>query len=177
MKREESKPVTQKKAFEKAWINNFGYLLLGIKALTLLICMSIFYPFLADDIASFFEEKQTVSISSKDKMAVYVDPDDRVENGIHVATGMIHADGFEVVRATCTACHSAKLVTQNRATRAGWAQMIDWMQATQGLWELGDKEPIILDYLAKHYAPQAIGRRAQIDVEAIEWYLLEEENE
>ncbi|MEM9931613.1 MAG: hypothetical protein AAF840_17535 [Bacteroidota bacterium] len=102
-----------------------------------------------------------------------VDDYDRVENGIHVATGLIYAEGFEIVRGTCTACHSAKLVTQNRATREGWLQMIRWMQATQGLWELGDKEKPILDYLAKHYAPEEVGRRANLDVAAIEWYILE----
>ena len=51
--------------------------------------------------------------------------------------------------------------------------MIDWMQATQGLWELGDNEPIILDYLATHYAPEEVGRRANLDVEEIGWYILE----
>jgi len=99
--------------------------------------------------------------------------EDEVKDGIHVATGMVYAEGFEVVRATCTACHSAQLVTQNRASREGWANMIDWMQKTQGLWELGEQEPIILDYLATYYAPEEVGRRANLDVEAIEWYVLE----
>ena len=43
--------------------------------------------------------------------------DNRVEDGIHLATGLIYADGFETVRKNCTACHSGKLVTQNKATR------------------------------------------------------------
>ena len=64
--------------------------------------------------------------------------DDRIVNGIHVATGLVVAEGFEEVKAMCTQCHSAKLVTQNRASRAGWEEMIDWMQETQGLWELGE---------------------------------------
>ncbi|MEN0051765.1 MAG: monoheme cytochrome C [Bacteroidota bacterium] len=96
-----------------------------------------------------------------------------VKDGIHLATGLVYAEGFEIVRASCTTCHSAKLVTQNRATRAGWEQMIDWMQATQGLWELGTLEPIILDYLATHYAPEDIGRRANLEPEEIAWYILE----
>jgi hypothetical protein len=99
--------------------------------------------------------------------------EDRIENGIHVATGLVVAEGFEVVRATCTACHSAKLVTQNAATREGWEEMIRWMQRTQGLWELGDQEDIILDYLAENYAPEEVGRRANLDLEEIEWYILE----
>ena len=106
---------------------------------------------------------------------VIADDYERIENGIHVATGLVYAEGFEIVRGTCTACHSAKLVTQNRATREGWLQMIRWMQETQGLWELGENEKIILDYLSKHYAPEEIGRRANLDIAAIEWYILESE--
>ena len=104
---------------------------------------------------------------------VIADDYERIENGIHVTTGLVYAEGFEIVRGTCTACHSAKLVTQNRATREGWLQMIRWMQETQGLWELGENEKIILDYLSKHYAPEEIGRRANLDIAAIEWYILE----
>lgn len=107
------------------------------------------------------------SSSSQDE-----DPD-KVVDGVHVQTGLIYAEGFDIVRRTCTACHSAKLVTQNRASREGWTEMIRWMQAKQGLWDLGDSEPAILNYLAAHYAPEEIGRRANLDVEAIEWYILE----
>ena len=47
------------------------------------------------------------------------------------------------------------------------------MQATQGLWDLGDAEAEILDYLAANYAPAETGRRTNLDVENIEWYMLE----
>lgn len=104
------------------------------------------------------------------------DPD-QVIDGVHVQTGLIYAEGFDIVRGTCTACHSAKLVTQNRATREGWTEMIRWMQAKQGLWDLGPNEPVILDYLAANYAPEEIGRRANLDVEGIEWYVLDLEAE
>jgi hypothetical protein len=100
---------------------------------------------------------------------------DRVEDGVHVMTGLKVAEGFELVRANCTACHSGKLIAQNRATREGWQEMIRWMQATQGLWELGENEAAILDYLAANYAPEETGRRANLNIEEIEWYLLEEE--
>lgn len=97
--------------------------------------------------------------------------DDRVVDGIHVATGLVVDSGFVQVKATCLACHSSKLITQNRADRAGWEKMIRWMQETQNLWDLGANEGIILDYLAKHYAPQNTGRRAPLT--DIEWYVLE----
>lgn len=98
---------------------------------------------------------------------------DKIENGIHLQTGLVYGKGFKEVRATCTACHSAQLVTQNRATREGWESMIRWMQQTQGLWDLGAYEPIILDYLAEHYAPQELSRRPNLDTDAIKWYVLE----
>lgn len=102
---------------------------------------------------------------------------DKIENGIHVQTGLVYDEGFEIVRAACTACHSAKLVTQNRATEEGWRQMIRWMQETQGLWDLGADEPAILKYLSTHYAPEDTGRRKNLDVAAIEWYILEIEKD
>ena len=74
-------------------------------------------------------------------------------------TGLAMGSGFEVVRLHCTVCHSARLVTQNRANRAGWRAMIRWMQETQGLWPLGEQEAVVLDYLAEHYGPQRLGRR------------------
>ena len=75
------------------------------------------------------------------------------------SSGLVVDAGFEQVRAQCAACHSLKLVQQNRADRDGWLQMIRWMQETQGLWALGDDEPLIVDYLAKHYSPVSSGRR------------------
>lgn len=93
-----------------------------------------------------------------------------VVNGIHQPTGLIVDTGVEEVMVTCGACHSLSLVTQNRATRDGWKDIIVWMQETQKLWPLGEKEDIILDYLAKNYAPENQGRRRNLVVE--EWYNL-----
>lgn len=95
---------------------------------------------------------------------------DQVENGIHLRTGFVEGEGLMTVVTHCTACHSAKLVTQNRMTREGWEQTIRWMQKTQNLWDLGENEQIILDYLAAHYAPEKKGRRQNLA--DIEWYEL-----
>jgi hypothetical protein len=94
------------------------------------------------------------------------------ENGIHLATGFKEGENLNLVIANCTSCHSAKMVTQNRATRDGWLTMIKWMQETQNLWDLGDSEPLILDYLAKYYAPEKAGRRQPLT--DIDWYELED---
>jgi len=77
-------------------------------------------------------------------------------------TGFVIDTGFELVKANCTACHSAALVTQNRMSRDTWLETIRWMQQTQGLWPLVDSEPVILDYLAKHYSPTDTGRRKSL---------------
>ena len=100
------------------------------------------------------------------------EPEDLIENGIHVATGFVDADGLTEVIQNCTNCHSAKLVTQNRMTKEGWVATIRWMQETQNLRDLGNNEEIIVNYLAANYAPDKKGRRDILT--GIEWYALEE---
>ncbi|MEO1010150.1 MAG: monoheme cytochrome C [Bacteroidota bacterium] len=87
-------------------------------------------------------------------------------------TGFVVATGMQETINNCTNCHSAQLVTQNRMTREGWLATIRWMQESQNLWELGDNEPIILEYLSTYYAPEEKGRRAPL--RDIEWYLFED---
>ncbi|WP_373493771.1 cytochrome C [Aquiflexum sp.] len=97
--------------------------------------------------------------------------DELIEDGVHMATGFVEGEGLMMVVNNCTNCHSAKLVTQNRFTKEGWIQVIRWMQETQGLWDLGPNEAVIVEYLSKHYAPEPRGRRKPLEVE---WYSLEE---
>lgn len=111
----------------------------------------------------------TSSEGPKEKSAI---PVPLISNKVHAASGLKEGAGLQVVVANCTACHSARLITQNRATKEGWKSMIKWMQQTQGLWPLGKNEEIILDYLAKNYPPTKKGRRANL--ENVEWYVLEE---
>ena len=81
-------------------------------------------------------------------------------------TGFIIDTGWEAVRANCTACHSSRLVIQNKLTKEVWLETIRWMQEGQGLWQLGDFEPIILNYLAKNYAPSTKkGKRKLLKIE------------
>ena len=53
-----------------------------------------------------------------------------------------------IVEETCTPCHSAALILQNRMTRQRWDETITWMQEKQGLGGLppGTRNQI-LDYL------------------------------
>lgn len=96
--------------------------------------------------------------------------EEHIENGIDVTSGLLADEGYKVVRQVCTSCHSSKQVIENRATREGWLTTIRWMQKTQKLWDLGKNEELILNYLAKNYAPENKGRRQQLT--GIEWYVL-----
>lgn len=70
------------------------------------------------------------------------------------SSGFPEAPEQGLVIAHCTACHSGKLVQQNRATRHGWSELIRWMQDKQGLWALApETESKLLDYLTAHYGP------------------------
>ena len=78
-------------------------------------------------------------------------------------SGLKIAPGWETVKANCTACHSAKLITAHRGDRYTWLEMIRWMQGSQGLWPLDLKtENAILDYLASQYPSSLSGRRANL---------------
>jgi hypothetical protein len=75
-------------------------------------------------------------------------------------TGLIVDPRAPLVAATCTACHSAKLVTQSRGTRKDWEERLRWMQKNHNLWDLEtDVREAILDYLSEHYAPEEPGGR------------------
>ncbi|MGB6153360.1 MAG: monoheme cytochrome C [Pricia sp.] len=94
----------------------------------------------------------------------------RIENGIHVRTGLIAAPGLQETVNNCTNCHSAKLVMQNRMSAERWHATIRWMQETQNLWPLGDNEDIIVDYLVTNYPPKKKGRREGLA--DVDWYEL-----
>lgn len=97
--------------------------------------------------------------------------EDRIENGIHVRTGLIDAEGLMLVVNNCTNCHSSKLVTQNRMNAERWNATIKWMQETQNLWDLGRNQEVIVNYLVTNYPPKTKGRRAVLT--DIDWYELE----
>ncbi|MFT5883977.1 MAG: hypothetical protein ACI9IP_000428 [Arcticibacterium sp.] len=90
-----------------------------------------------------------------------------------VESGLFLDESMMLVKGQCTGCHSAKLISMNRFTREGWKEKITWMQETQNLWNLGESEPAILDYLAKYYAPENKASRRE-NLEKIEWYPLKQ---
>jgi hypothetical protein len=96
-----------------------------------------------------------------------------VVNGIHVPTGLVADQNFELVVNNCTGCHAPQLITQNRQTAQGWKSIIEWMQEKQNLWDLGKDEAKIINYLAKNYAPKNEGRRRNLNIKTDDWYVLE----
>ena len=100
----------------------------------------LFYTYNPDYFAAEPEIEALVSIP------VEVD-EDRIENGIHVRTGFIDAEGLMTVVNNCTNCHSSQIIIQNRMNTERWNATIKWMQETQNLWDLGGNQEIIVNYL------------------------------
>ena len=138
--------------------------------LFLVVLVIIYLPFQKSINACFLPGSEPSSLEARSFTPTHPD---LVKNGIHMATGLVHDEKFDLVRSVCTACHSAKLITQNRANREGWKSMIKWMQATQGLQDLGAAEGKIVDYLSKHYAPTRLGRRQNLALSDVDWYKLD----
>jgi len=85
------------------------------------------------------------------------------EPEIDPVTGFKMTGDWEIVRGNCTACHSARLITQQRGTAQQWLAMIRWMQKKQNLWQFDPgTEGRIIAYLAENYPPEAARRRAAI---------------
>ena len=154
-----SKDQTSSKTQKKKGFYIF-FILVGVFVSVVAIVISLNNPKKTD-----VPEEKIVVVDSIQE----VDPD-KIENGIHLRTGFAEGEGLTTVINNCTNCHSAKLVTQNRMTKEQWQATIHWMQETQNLWDLGDNEEIILNYLATHYAPTKEGRRKNL--QDIEWYTL-----
>ncbi len=138
------------------------------------LVISAFLIYLLTDptLSAFRPDPEPPQLAQTSETPAGEDDFDRVEDGIHVRTGFKAEGGYMTVVQNCTNCHSAQLVTQNRMSREGWEATIRWMQETQNLWDLGNNEAIILDYLAEYYAPEKKGRRQNL--QDIQWYALEE---
>lgn len=165
--------------------NLWNLFLLLTKVLLFIVICSISYLVLKDhltldtDKPRYSKDQLDAFTRKRDKQRLQEQNDswDLVKNGVHVKTGLQDDPNLKVIIASCLSCHSSKLIIQNRATREGWHNMISWMQETQGLGDLGSNERIVLDYLEKHYAPEEEGRRTNLDMAAIEWYILEIDSE
>ena len=118
-----------------------------------------------------YDPNFTIFKETSKELIIQVD-EDKIENGIHLSTGFIDDVGLMTVVNNCTNCHSSKLVIQNRMNADRWNATIKWMQETQNLWQLGDNQKTIVDYLVKNYPPIDTGRREGLT--NIAWYELKD---
>ena len=96
---------------------------------------------------------------------------DSLEYDAH--SGLVKGDGLSLILSNCSTCHTTDLIKNNRFTRDGWLAKIRWMQNEQNLWDLGENEQPILDYLEKYYSPSTSAARAHLRREPlsnIQWY-------
>ncbi|MDG2436971.1 MAG: monoheme cytochrome C, partial [Polaribacter sp.] len=132
------------------------------------------FSFIASVLPLFAVYDPSFSIfGNKESKLIYstiIEDEDKIENGIHIRTGLIDAEGLMTVVNNCTNCHSAKLVVQNKMSTESWNATIKWMQETQNLWDLGSNQEVIVNYLVTNYPPTAKGRRMILT--NIDWYTL-----
>ena len=156
--------MTKEESF-RAQVRKIYRLLMFLFSLFVITGGVLVYYMVNPDFFDFNTKTETV-ISIQEEL-----DDDRIENGIHVRTELIDAEGLMTVVNNCTNCHSAKIVTQNRMTAERWNATIKWMQETQNLWDLGKNQEIIVNYLVTNYPLKAKGRRMILT--NIDWYELD----
>ncbi len=67
--------------------------------------------------------------------------------------GLPRDPGYEEVAAYCSACHSLRIVMQQRATPARWRELLVWMVEKQGMAPLDpDQRKLVQDYLGTHFS-------------------------
>jgi hypothetical protein len=156
--------MTKEEEYKKFVKKVYHLMILAFSIFILISGATIFY--LNDPNFSAFKKSPETLVTTQEEV-----DEDLVEDGIHVRTGLIDAEGLMTVVNNCTNCHSAKLVTQNRMSAERWNETIIWMQETQNLWDLGDNQEIIVNYLVSNYPVVDKGRRENLI--NIEWYDLE----
>lgn len=152
------------KDHKKFWKRERGIyrVLIVICALVLVVAIGGIY---------FLDKGEKIEINTDSEYTKVPDEDpNNIENGIHVLTGLVAEEGYMEVVTNCTSCHSSELIIQNRLDREGWVAAIRWMQETQNLWDLGEKEEIIINYLVTNYPAVKTGRRGNL--KDVEWYEL-----
>ena len=105
----------------------------------------------------------TRGLSTLLSLLLIVMPAAAVEPEFDAFSGFPNTVDWEIVMAIFIACHSTKLITQQRGSAEQWLSMIRWMQAKQNLWQFDpDVERRIVAWLAENYPPSEDRRRAPI---------------
>jgi hypothetical protein len=124
---------------------------------------TLFIGLLLFPLSAYSADKNSGNSVTAPKATEAVPTQETAEKKVDEATGLIMDAHWELIKNNCIACHSARQILQQRATRQGWTDIIRWMQATQNLWKFdAETEGKILDYLEKNYAPSGEYRRMPI---------------
>lgn len=113
------------------------------------------------------------AISKSKKHSLILPSSHSLIDSTDAATGLALDSNLPLVKAHCTGCHSPMLILQHRFTRDEWLSKIRWMQRNHKLWDLGESEKTVLDYLAKHYAPNHSAYSRREPLRNVKWYKLE----
>ena len=91
------------------------------------------------------------------------EPEATAEPALDPVSGLKMTGDWELVRASCSHCHSTQLVIGQRGSAEQWLTMIRWMQDKQNLHNFAPSvEQKIINYLAENYPPNAAQRRAAL---------------
>lgn len=70
--------------------------------------------------------------------------------------GLPQTEGYDLVAAYCSACHSLRVVMQQRPTPRRWDELLDWMVEKQGMAEPDpETRAAIRAYLVRHFSTQS----------------------
>lgn len=70
--------------------------------------------------------------------------------------GLPVSEGVDLTYYMCGACHSIRLVTQQRVTPERWDYLLDWMVEKQGMAPLPPEDrTVVLDYLIRHFSSRS----------------------
>ncbi len=69
--------------------------------------------------------------------------------------GLPRYEGYELVSDYCSACHSLRIVMQQRASIERWQDLLVWMSEKQGMARLEqDEERVLVKYLAENFGTE-----------------------
>jgi hypothetical protein len=145
-------------------LNSLRWLVMGVGLVVVFILVGGSYALL-------FKKNQVAYVEQSANDTDWEEEDYEIENGREIGTGLLVDKNWTLIKRHCTQCHTTKIITQNRASREGWASMILWMQETQNLWDLGEDLEGVLDYLARNYGVADEGFSSEMIIQ--EWYEIE----
>jgi hypothetical protein len=119
----------------------------------------------------FFQSNEIQYIEQMSSDEEWEEDEFEIVNGQEVTTGLLVDKNWTLIKRHCTQCHTTKIITQNRASREGWENMISWMQETQNLWDLGEDHDGVIDYLTRNYGIVKNGIYSELIIE--DWYEIE----